>query len=150
MRSLILALFLVAPIATTASAKNLYIPAAGVSPGTNGTFWRTDVRMTIRPEFRTNAGVMNPPQETAIVKLKLVGIDGNPLLESAVLEVPPQSMRQWSTGELFGGVYMADGVILMESTAPVFTWGSIVDNQSGDAIFVRGVDEMDIAPALND
>ncbi|HYC90292.1 MAG TPA: hypothetical protein VEO54_13835 [Thermoanaerobaculia bacterium] len=40
---------------------------------------------------------------------------------------------------LFGGVYVENGTILADATAPVFTWGSVIDNVSGDAIFVRGV-----------
>lgn len=40
---------------------------------------------------------------------------------------------------LFGGVYVWNRVIAMDATAPVFTWGSVIDNDSGDAIFVRGV-----------
>lgn len=31
--------------ATSAAAKNLYIPAAGTAPGANGTHFRTDVRI---------------------------------------------------------------------------------------------------------
>src|SRR5687768_14511835 len=38
-------LLLTTQFAMTAEAKNMYIPVAGVSAGTNGTFWRTDVRI---------------------------------------------------------------------------------------------------------
>ena len=50
-------------------------------------------------------------------------------------------MQQWAMTDafLFGGVYVENGTILADATAPVFTWGSVIDNVSGDAIFVRGV-----------
>ena len=43
MRTIILAVLLTTSLATTAFAKNMYIPVAGRAPGSNGTFWRTDV-----------------------------------------------------------------------------------------------------------
>lgn len=255
MKRLLIALTLTLA-ATAASAKNMYIPAAAVAPGSQGTFWRTDLRIynpsteheidvtlsflpqntdgrlipgrvfhigkrqtlvlnnvvatlapelqhavgairidsdtdrsfefaassrtytnspdatrpgtfgqfvpafglpealtrsavlhaAVTPEFRTNAGVMNPSLETAVVKMKLVGTDGGVILESVTQEVPPRSMRQWPTAELFGGVFVPNATIVIESTVPVFSWGSIVDNMSGDAIFVRGVDDRNVAP----
>lgn len=255
MKRLLIALTL-ALIATAASAKNMYIPAAAVAAGSGGTFWRTDLRIynpstahdidvtlsflpqngdgsiipgrvfhigkrqtlvlnnvvatlapeleqavgairidsdtdrsyefaassrtytnspnvtrpgtygqfvpafglkealtrsavlhaAVTPEFRTNAGVMNPSLQTAVVNMKLVGTDGSVLLESVTQNVPPRSMRQWSTAELFGGVFVQDATIVIESTVPVFSWGSVVDNMSGDAIFVRGVDAQNVAP----
>jgi hypothetical protein len=236
-------------LSMTASAKNMYIPAAGVTAGSNGTFWRTDLRIynpstvdeidvtlhflpqgvdgrniagrmfhigkretlvldnvvaTLAPELtnavgairidsdtyasfefivssrtwtgtgdvmrpgtygqfvpaldpadanrfsavlhvasspdvRTNLGVMNPGLEEVSVRMTLLGIDGKPFLESNPMTVPPRSMRQWSIADLFGALYAENGVVIIEATTPVFTWGSVVDNYSGDAIFVRGV-----------
>ena len=84
---------------------------------------------------------MNPGLEPVTVRFTLLGIDGQPFLGSLPLVVPPRSMQQWSMTDafLFGGVYVANGVIVADATAPVFTWGSVIDNQSGDSIFVRGV-----------
>jgi hypothetical protein len=42
--------------AATASAKNLYIPVAGVAPGINNTLFRTDVRL-FNPSFTTGIGI---------------------------------------------------------------------------------------------
>lgn len=249
MRTIILAFLSTFLLAVTASAKNMYIPAAGVTAGSNGTFWRTDLRIynpsTVdeidvtlhflprgvdgrniagrmfhigkretlaldnvvatlapelasavgairidsdtyasfefiassrtytgtgdvtrpgtygqfvpaldpadatlssavlhvanRPDVRTNLGVMNPGLEEVTVRMTLLGIDGRPFLESGPMIVPPRSMGQWSITHLFGGLYAENGVVVIEAMTPVFTWGSIVDNYSGDAIFVRGV-----------
>jgi len=248
MRTIILTLLSLL-LAATASAKNMYIPAAGVTAGNNGTFWRTDLRIynpstvdeidvtlhylpqgmdgrniagrmfhigkretlvldnvvatlapeltnTVgairidsdtyssfefiassrtytgtgdatrpgtygqfvpalgtadanrssavlhvanRPDVRTNLGVMNPGLEEVTVRMTLLGIDGQPFLVSNPMIVPPRSMGQWSITHLFGGLYAENGTVIVEATTPVFSWGSIVDNYSGDAIFVRGV-----------
>lgn len=251
-RTIILAALLATQLATTAFARNKYIPAAGRTAGANGTYWRTDVRIfnpssaddinvtlhflpqgmdgrnipgqrfrigkretlvlddvvsilapgatgaigairidsdhahanddfiassrtytngggptrpgtygqfvpaleledatrsaavlhiATRPDVRANLGVMNPGLEPVTVRFTLLGIDGKPFLGSLPLVVPPRSMQQWSMTDafLFGGVYVANGVIIADATAPVFTWGSVIDNDSGDSIFVRGV-----------
>lgn len=93
-----------------------------------------------RPEFRTNAGVMNPGIEEVRVKFKLVGTNGVSFLESTERTVPAMSMEQWSMMDLFGAVYVGDATIVVEASAPVFSWASVVDNLSGDAIFVGGVE----------
>ena len=250
MRTLLLAALLTAQLATPALAKNIYIPAAAVAPGSNGTFWRTDVRIfnpsifddidvtlhflpqgqdgrnipgrmfhigkretlvlddvvsilaphvtsavgaihidsdtdrsyefiatlrtytispdparpgtfgqfvpaleeadartstampqiAVRPDVRTNAGVMNPGYEEVWLRVSVLGTDGRVFLRSERLAVPPKSMRQWSLAELFGGIFIGDGTLTIEADIPVFTWASVIDNQSGDAIFVRGAD----------
>lgn len=249
MRTAIIFILLASTLALPASAKNMYIPAAGVTAGSNGTFWRTDLRIynpstvdeidvtlhylpqgvdgrniagrlfhigkrqtlvldnvvatlapelantvgairidsdtyasfefiassrtwtgtgdatrpgtygqfvpaldpaganrssavlhvASRPDVRTNLGVMNPGLEEVTVRMTLLGIDGRPFLESGPMIVPPRSMGQWSITQLFGGLYSENGTVIIEATTPVFSWGSIVDNDSGDAIFVRGV-----------
>lgn len=94
-----------------------------------------------QPKFRTNVGAMNPGDTAATLKFRLLGKDGVTVLESAPKEVLPKSMKQFSTFELFGGFYMEDGSITVESSEPVFTWASVIDNFSGDAIFVSGVED---------
>ncbi|HEX6178885.1 MAG TPA: hypothetical protein VF057_11040, partial [Thermoanaerobaculia bacterium] len=79
------------------------------------------------------------------VRMAVLGVDGQPFLESAALVVPPKSMRQWALTDLVGGLYMDNGVIAVDATAPVFTWGSVIDNYTGDAIFVRGVAQQESA-----
>lgn len=250
MRTLFLALLLTSQLAGTAFGKNLYIPVGGVTPGQNGSYWRTDVRIfnpsrvheidvtlhflpqgqdgrnipgrmfhlgkretlvldnvvaTLVPEatqalgairidsdngmshefiassrtytnsahqtrpgtfgqfvpaldpagarpttvalhvssaeFRTNFGVMNPGSTAVTVQVTLLGTDGQPFLVSSPQVVPPKSMQQWSMSELFGGVYMENGTAVFEASAPVFSWISRIDNASGDAIFVQGMED---------
>ncbi len=243
-----IAVLLFAAVSMPLFAKNMYIPAAGVTPGQNGTFWRTDLRIynpspdeaihvslhflpqgmdgtnisgriftipargtlvldnvvaTLAPhlatalgairvdsdthhsyEFvassrtyttttssgtrgqfvpalgaadavsrsavlhvvssndcRTNFGVMNPGLQPVTVKIRLLGTDGSAFLESQTLTIQPRSMDQWSLQSLFGGVFMPDGTAIVEASGPVFTWGSVVDNVSGDPIFVKGAED---------
>ena len=115
-----------------------FVPALDMSSATTRA---VILHAAVTQEFRTNVGVMNPGYEPVTVKMKLVGIEGADYLESPPFEVPPKSMRQWSTMELFGGFYVPNVNIVVGSTLPVFSWASVVDNISGDAIFVRGMDE---------
>lgn len=103
---------------------------------------------SITPGFRTNVGAMNPGSTPAAVRMILYDASGVLRLTSPQFEVLPMSTRQWSSLEVFGSTTLEDGVIVIESTVPIFTWGSIVDNASGDAIFVLGVeDEGAVIPA---
>lgn len=114
-----------------------YVPALAPSDARATTAL---LQVTERPEFRTNAGVMNPGDAAVTLKFKLMATDGVTVLESSEQTVLPKSMNQWSLMELFGAVYVADATIVVEASAPVFTWASVVDNASGDAIFVSGVE----------
>lgn len=91
--------------------------------------------------YRTNVGVMNPGNEPATVTSVLYGAPGVKLLEGLVITIPPKSMRQMSIPELFGTATFNDGFVTFESTQPVYTWGSVVDNKSGDQVFVRGIED---------
>jgi hypothetical protein len=98
--------------------------------------------------FRANAGAMNPGQSPAVVTAALYKADGTRLLERTGLEILPNSMRQFSLLELFGGAVVEDGFIVFESTQPVFTWASVIDNASGDPFFVPGVEDKDEVLAI--
>ncbi|MGK2858791.1 MAG: hypothetical protein ACSLFQ_16460 [Thermoanaerobaculia bacterium] len=91
--------------------------------------------------YRSNVGVMNPGSEPATVTPALFGADGTPLGTAQMLTIPPKSMRQLSVTDLFGGVFFNDGFVTFDSTQPVYTWGSVVDNDSGDQVFVRGIED---------
>jgi hypothetical protein len=91
--------------------------------------------------FRTNVGVMNPGNEAATITSGLYGPNGIRLLEGLVLTIPPKSMRQLSIAELFGTATFNDGFVTFESTQPIYSWGSVVDNKSGDQVFVRGIED---------
>lgn len=106
------------------------------------------LHVTSRQEARTNIGVMNPGGETATVTMKLVGIDGVAHLTSAPQEIAPKSMRQWSLTDLFGGLFVTDSAVTISSTHAVFTYASVVDNASGDAIYVSGVEDRAVVTPL--
>lgn len=91
--------------------------------------------------FRTNVGVMNPGNETATIASSLYGENGVRLLEGLVLTIPPKSMRQLSMAELFGTATFGDGFVSFESTQPIYSWGSVVDNKSGDQVFIPGIED---------
>jgi len=90
------------------------------------------------PERRTNIGAMNPGPEAATVKATLYPWDGSSSLESAPFVLPAMSMKQVSLADLFGGLFLVDGYVVFESTHPLFTWGSVIDNQSGDPFYIIG------------
>lgn len=92
-------------------------------------------------EYRTNVGVMNPGSEPATVTARLYGFEGTPLGTLGQLAIPPKSMQQVSIQDLFGFAVFPDGFVTFESSVPVFTWGSVIDNRTGDAVFVRGVED---------
>lgn len=106
------------------------------------------LHVTSRLEARTNVGVMNPGAEPATVTMKLVGINGVVYLTSAPQEIPAKSMRQWSVSDLFGGLFVTDSSVTVSSTIPVFTYASVVDNASGDAIYVNGVEDRAVVTPL--
>jgi Family of unknown function (DUF5719) len=114
-----------------------FVPALEVTEARTST---AVPQVAVRPDVRTNVGVMNPTQEDVTVQIRILGTDGQVLGGSVSVNVPPKSMRQWSLSQLFGGLYLGDATVIIDATEPVFTWGSIIDNDSGDAIFVRGVD----------
>lgn len=101
-----------------------------------------------RPDARTNIGVMNPGLVTATVTLRLLSATGNVVLTSAPQQIAPKSMRQWSLTDLFGGLYAADAAVTVSSSVPVFTYASVVDNASGDAIYVAGTEDRAIVSPL--
>jgi hypothetical protein len=92
-------------------------------------------------EYRTNVGVMNPGTEPATVTARLYGFDPTPLGTLGQLTIPPKSMQQVSIQDLFGFAVFPDGFVTFESNEPVFTWGSVIDNRTGDAVFVRGIED---------
>jgi hypothetical protein len=89
-----------------------------------------------RPDMRTNVGAMNPGLLPSSLRIKLIGPDGSAFLQSEELVVPPRTMQQWSLPELFGGVFVSEAYVVLEAAEPLFSWASVIDNYSGDAMFV--------------
>jgi hypothetical protein len=92
--------------------------------------------------FRANAGMMNPNRVFTIVTPSLHRADGTVIAEGAPIRVEPMSMIQRSIPAMFGdGVSVDDGYIEFNSSYPVFTWVSVVDNRSSDGVFVLGEED---------
>ena len=93
--------------------------------------------------FRTNAGAMNPNLDPAHVTPRLYSADGVLIGEGPAFTVPPRSVRHMPLPAMVGRetIELTDGYLLLESDVPVFGYGSVVDNRSGDQIFIPGAED---------
>jgi hypothetical protein len=93
--------------------------------------------------YRTNVGVMNPNRETVTVTPSLYDASGRLVMRRAAVRLEAMSMFQLSVRQFFGdpSAVLTDGYVVFESTEPVFTYASIIDNRSNDQIFVPGVED---------
>jgi plastocyanin len=102
--------------------------------------------------FRTNWGGMNPNTTVANVSFKLYDRD-NQLLGTNNLTFQPYGV--FSPGNIvnFFGISnenaprLSDAWISFESDAPVFLYGSVVDNGADDQTFVAAVQDTGVAPS---
>ena len=93
--------------------------------------------------FRTNAGIMNPNREPLTAHLTLVRADGTLVAESQPFEVPAMSMTLRPLSQLFPGLgVVEDGYLMVNTSLDAFPFASLVDNQSGDAIFIPGAGDL--------
>ena len=115
-----------------------FIPA--LDPNVHATKIGVVLHVSNNDAFRTNAGVMNPNRDPINVRATLVRADGTLVAERDLFELPPYSMTLQPLGQLFGGAPVVDdGYIVFNTSLPAFPFASVVDNQSGDAIFVSAV-----------
>jgi hypothetical protein len=116
-----------------------FVPALDVSTAVKNS---VVLHVTQNALYRANAGIMNPSRQTAEVTITLTGADGTKKAPQIKITIPPMSMIQDSLSSIFNApVEVQDAFILAESSVPVFAWASIVDNSSGDQIFVPGVED---------
>jgi PKD repeat protein len=91
--------------------------------------------------YRSNIGVVNGGNRAATVSLSIYSASGQ-LLGNTVLVVPPLSQLQASALALFPNLPSSGGgaftVRASADTTSIAAWGSVVDNQSGDPIFIAG------------
>ena len=99
-------------------------------------------------DFRTNVGIMNPQRVPATITPSLVFPDGTLIAEGAQITVPPMSVVQMSVPAMFGtDRQFDDGFVVLDASAKVFGYLSVVDNRSGDPFFVPGVeDKAEVTP----
>lgn len=118
-----------------------FIPA--LDPNTDATKSGVVLHVSNNAAFRTNAGVMNPNRETITAIARWIRADGTLVAESSPFTVPPMSMIMQPLAQLFGGgAVVDDGYLTINTSLHAFPFASIIDNQSGDAIFVPGVEEI--------
>ena len=89
--------------------------------------------------FRTNVGVYNPGPAAADPVFRVY--DGSSLLGTLRLEAPLQPRAGAQINDIFtraGSASTANGVVVVESAAAVFSYAAVIDNATSDPIFVVG------------
>lgn len=115
-----------------------FIPA--LDPNVAATKTGVVLHVSHNDAFRTNAGVMNANREAITARATLVRADGTLAAESTPFEVPAMSMTLKPLSQLFGNAAVVeDGYLVINTSLHALTFASVVDNQSGDAIFVSGI-----------
>ncbi len=101
--------------------------------------------------FRSNAGVFNPWNYTAHVTFSVVSSLG-PVVASVSRDVPAQSATQIS--DIFGAAGLGatvttNATLVVTASAPVFHFVTVIDNQSGDSVFVPPADDPAAEPTAS-
>jgi hypothetical protein len=97
--------------------------------------------LTQNADFRTNIGYFNPGSSSAIVTLVARRADGS-VLGSSTVTIPALAMVQQSAFSLISSVATADQTqadffVTWSSNAPIFVYGAVTDNKTGDAVLNR-------------
>ncbi len=119
-----------------------FIPA--LDPAVSATKTGVVLHVSNNASFRANAGIMNPNREAINVRATLVRADGTLVAESELFTVPAMSMTLQPLAQLFGSAAAGvdDGYLVINTSLHAFAFASVVDNQSGDAIFIPGVTDI--------
>jgi hypothetical protein len=118
-----------------------FIPA--LDPAVHATKTGVVLHVSNNDAFRTNAGIMNPNREPITARATLVRADGTLVAETELFQVPPFSMTLQPLTQLFGATaVLDDGYIVINTSLHAFPFASVVDNQSGDAIFIPAVSDI--------
>lgn len=117
-----------------------FIPA--LDPATDATKTGIVLHVIHNSAFRTNAGVMNPNREPINVRATLIRADGTLVAETELFTVPAMSMTLRPLAQLFGNVVVEDGYLVINTSLHAFPFASVVDNQSGDAVFIPAVPDI--------
>ncbi len=94
--------------------------------------------------FRTNVGVFNPNDAPVDVELSLFTSAGNPIGTPLARACAPKEPFQIDDvfSALGAGTEVRDGAfVVVQSTAPVFSYAIVIDNHSSDPTFLQGVDD---------
>lgn len=92
--------------------------------------------------FRTNLGYFNPSASPATVTFSARRTSDGAVLGSNTVTIPGFAMVQQGAFNLLTNVPEADRVqsnfyVTWTSTAPVFVYGSVVDNKTGDSVLIQ-------------
>lgn len=94
--------------------------------------------------FRTNVGVFNPNETPVDVNLSLFASTGDPIGTPLARTWAPKEPFQIDDvfSALDAGMEVPEGAfVLVQSTAPVFSYAIRIDNQSSDPTFIQGADD---------
>ncbi|MHB8798081.1 MAG: hypothetical protein ACYDBY_06410 [Thermoanaerobaculia bacterium] len=94
--------------------------------------------------FRTNVGVFNPGEAPVEVTLRLFESDGKPIGTPFSRTWAPREPFQ--IDDVFASLDAGDDAfegafLVVEATAPVFSYAIVIDEESHDATFIAGVDD---------
>ena len=94
--------------------------------------------------FRTNVGVYNPNASSVDVHLSLFAGTGEPIGTPIARTWAPKEPFQ--IDDVFSavapGMEVPEGAfVVVQSTAPVFSYAIVIDNQSSDPTFIHGADD---------
>lgn len=104
-------------------------------------------RAGVASGYRTNIGFFNPTTSTVYLRLELRDASGALIAESTPTLTPLQH-RQNAIGDFFPGVDLSDRsdlTLSFDASAPIFVYGSVVDNTSDDPIFVAAQEDVGVS-----
>ena len=94
--------------------------------------------------FRSNVGVYNPTSSTVSVTVTLYGSSGTTLGIPVPLTLSANEARQVNdifSAALAGSMLTRNAYAVVTSSAAVFSYATVIDNQSADSVFVVGTDD---------
>jgi hypothetical protein len=92
--------------------------------------------------YRTNVGYYNPNSTPVTATLTARRSSNGAALGSVTLTIQPNSHQQLAVFQMLGSVPEADRVqgdfyISYSSSAPLFVYASVVDNKTGDSVYIQ-------------
>jgi len=123
-----------------------FIPAFGFTePGANpigGAYQGKIVLQGLSDDaaFRTNIGLLNWGSESANVTLELFGTNGSSLgVSSQTVGAGESAFLPRALLTITGSTSAPTSYAVISSSGKIYPWASVIDNKSGDAIFVRPI-----------
>lgn len=91
--------------------------------------------------FRTNAGYFNPNSSPVTATFTARRTSDGTVLGTSTITIAPMAMSQLGIFGLIGSVPEADRAqsnfyVTWTATAPLFVYGSVVDNKTGDSVYI--------------